>query len=385
MNKRQKLHAMIILIAGLCAMIIIFCVYFFTDFFNVMQPAPSIDTSAYKVQKEDIQFVTPDMDLPPVTEEPAEEPVQQEANIVFTGDVMLDYGAPAAYDAQGITGILSDDMLNELSSADVLMINNEFPFSERGDKWPDKQYNFRVNPKYVSILTDMGVDIATLANNHALDYGRDALMDSIDTLNSANIATSGAGASLEEAKALKTFTVGEKTFGFLSACRVIPTGSWNITDAQPGLFCTYDTSILKKEITAAKETCDYVFVYVHWGIERNEYPEDYQRSMAREFIAAGADAVIGSHPHVLQGIEYFDGKPVFYSLGNFIFNTSIPKTAAIKITVAADNTLSYKILPATAVNLKTSLCQGEDAQSIYNYLTSISYGVTIDENGYVHN
>ena len=100
---------------------------------------------------------------------------------------------------------------------------------------------------------------------------------------------------------------------------MIPEASWNASRYNSGVFTTYDASQLVEEIKKAKESCDFVAVLVHWGIERNTLPEDYQKTLARQYIDAGADAVIGSHPHVLQGIEYYQGKPIFYSLGNFIF------------------------------------------------------------------
>ena len=91
----------------------------------------------------------------------------------------------------------------------------------------------------------------------------------------------------------------------------------------PGYSTTYDPSILLNEIKAAQGQCDYLVVYVHGGIERNTQPEEYQRTLARQYIDAGADLVVGSHPHVLQGIEYYKGKPILYSLGNFVFGSVI--------------------------------------------------------------
>ena len=90
------------------------------------------------------------------------------------------------------------------------------------------------------------------------------------------------------------------------------------------MLTTYDPKILVDEIKKLREQCDYLVVYVHWGIERSERPEDYQRSLGKQYIDAGADVVIGSHPHVLQGVEYYKGKPIVYSLGNFIFRKQYP-------------------------------------------------------------
>lgn len=141
----------------------------------------------------------------------------------------------------------------------------------------------------------------TLANNHAMDYGTDALLDTCDTLDKVGIRRVGAGKNLDEAKAPVILEAQGKKIGFLGASRVIPVASWNATSTKPGMLTTYDPKILVDEIKKLREQCDYLVVYVHWGIERSERPEDYQRSLGKQYIDAGADVVIGSHPHVLQG------------------------------------------------------------------------------------
>lgn len=367
---KTKVNLMIFFFCFLLLSLIILCVLIFTN---------TIDFSQKQVQTIEpapTPVVATPVQIPEIATEPEVVPDVRDISIVFTGDICLEYAAPHNYESSGILGVLSEDMLAELTSADILMINNEFPFTTSEDIWPDKKYNFKVDPKYVSVLTDMGVDIATLANNHALDYGRSGLTDSITTLESAGIKSSGAGNSLAEASALKTFEVEGKTFGFLSASRVIPSGAWNITDCQPGLFCTYDEKLLVNAITEARSQVDYLFVYVHWGIERVEYPENYERDLATKYIQAGADAVIGTHPHVLQGIEFINGKPVFYSLGNFISSSTINKTMAIKITVKPDGSTVYSLIPAAATNYYTYKLNGDDAINVLSYVNQISFNAT---------
>lgn len=318
-----------------------------------------------------------------VLEEPDTEAVIENdpVTLLFAGDVLLSDYVLNNYNSNGIDGVLSPDLLNELQNADITVINNEFPFSTRGTQAPDKQFTFRVDPKYVSVLTDMGVDIATIANNHVLDYGPDALQDTFDTLDEAGIDYMGAGTDLARASALITKKAGGKTFGFLAASRVIPVVSWDVQNSSPGVFTTYDPSRLIAAIEAARESCDYLTVFVHWGIEREEYPQDYQVSMAKQYIDAGADLVIGSHPHVLQGISYYKDKPVFYSLGNFIFNREIPKTAAVKVTIDGENEPTIRLIAGTASNARTIACEGTQKSDIYDYLESISTGISIDEDG----
>lgn len=311
----------------------------------------------------------------------AQDTESEPVTLLFTGDVLLSDYVLNNYQSSGIDGVLSAELQDELRNADITVINNEFPFSTRGTQAPDKQFTFRVNPDRVSVLTDMGVDIAGLANNHVLDYGSDALLDTFDTLDRAGIDYMGAGNDLSRASALITKEAGGKTFGFLAASRVIPVVSWDVQNSSPGVFTTYDPTQLIAAIEAARDRCDYLTVFVHWGIERDEYPQDYQISMAEQYIDAGADLVIGSHPHVLQGIAYYKDKPVFYSLGNFIFNQEIPKTAAVKVTIDGETEPVIQLIAATASNARTIACDGSQKTAIYDYLKDISTGICIDDDG----
>lgn len=315
------------------------------------------------------------------TAEPAVEPTEP-VTLVFTGDVLLSDYVLNNYNSKGISGVVSDDLLSELQQADLTIINNEFPFSTRGSQAPDKQFTFRVDPSYVSVLTDMGVDIAGLANNHVLDYGSDALLDTFDTLDAAGIDYMGAGVDMDRASRLITREIGGMTFGFLAASRVIPVVSWDVANASPGVFTTYDPARLVAAIEAARSQCDYLTVMVHWGIERDAYPQEYQTQLARQYIDAGADLIIGAHPHVLQGIDYYQDKPVCYSLGNFIFNQEIPRTAIVKVTVEKDKEPTIQFLAASASGAYTSLSSSEEKASIYQYLEEISdHKISLDADG----
>lgn len=305
-----------------------------------------------------------------------------DTTVIFAGDVYFSDYVLASYGQSGIKGILSKDLLKELRQADFTVVNNEFPYSTRGVPAPDKQFTFRIDPSYVSILLKSGVDLVTLANNHVLDYGTDALADTFKTLDDAGIGYMGAGNSLERAAKLILKKTNGHTFGFLAASRVFPDVSWNVENAQPGVFSAYDPSRLLAAVQDARSQCDFLFVYVHWGIERNTAPEEYQVSMAHALIDAGADAVIGAHPHVLQGVECYKGKPIFYSLGNFIFYQSIERTAIAKLTVTADNQAVWQLLPAKASNTCTSLLTEDAAcQEFYQYMDGLSVNASFSNNG----
>ena len=305
-----------------------------------------------------------------------------DTTLLFAGDVYFSDYVLENYRQSGIQGVLSKNLLQEMKQADITMVNNEFPYSTRGSMAPDKQFTFRIDPEYVSILSECGVDLVTLANNHVLDYGKEALTDTFQTLDDAGIAYAGAGQSLKRAAKLIRKKANGHTFGFLAASRVFPDVSWNVENAQPGVLSAYDPARLLAAVQNARSKCDVLCVYVHWGIERNTTPEPYQVSMAHALIDAGADAVIGAHPHVLQGVELYKGKPVFYSLGNFIFYQNTDRTAVAKLTLHPDGKTVWQLLPAKASLACTSLVTDADScREFYEYMSGLSENVAFTADG----
>lgn len=312
-----------------------------------------------------------------------EDPV---VTMVFAGDIYLSDHVLAAYDqAGGMGGVLDEAYRQVIADSHMFIANQEFPFSTRGEKAPDKQYTFRLPPERVSIMNEIGADLVSLANNHSMDYGVDALLDTCQILDEAGILHVGAGADINQAKKLEIIEAEGKKIGFLGASRVYPDVSWMAWENHPGMMSGYDPTVLLEQIQAAKEQCDYVVVYIHWGVERSEIPEEYQRELGYKMIDAGADLVVGSHPHVLQGIEYYNGKPIVYSLGNFIFGSSIPRTALLKVDVDFEKgTASLSLIPGTSkAGYTRTVTEPEVLQEFYNYVQSISFGITVDEKGVV--
>ena len=303
--------------------------------------------------------------------------------MVFAGDVLFRSYFREHYPSEGIGSVISDMLLDEFVNADLAMVNQEFPFSSRGMPMEGKEYTFCVDPSYVTALNDLGIDIVTLANNHVLDYGKEALEDTFDTLDGAGIRYVGAGESKERAQELQTFEINGKIFGILAASRVIPVVEWNVENEVPGVFATYDGTALCEAIQAAKESCDFVAVYVHWGVEYKEYPEEYQRVLAKQYIDSGADFVVGTHTHCLQGIEYYNGKPVFYGLGNFGFGAGIERTLAIRVVISPDGNVECKLIPVKAANGCTMQMDETEGQTLYRYMEEISRGIAVDAQGVV--
>ena len=295
-----------------------------------------------------IALATTEAETEPETTAPAE-PEIEDITLLFAGDVYLSAHVLNAYDkAGGIEGVLDEGIRAEIAAADIFMVNQEFPFTERGTQAADKQYTFRLPHDRLHIMNEMGIDIVTLANNHILDFGPYGITDSIAALKEAGIPYVGAGEDLNEAKKLEIIEVGGRKIGFLGTSRVYMASSWAAGENHPGVFSTYDPTLPIEEIKKADELVDYLVVYVHWGIERNTSPEKYQRVMGQQYIDAGADMVIGSHPHVLQPLEFYNGKPIMYSLGNFVFGSSIPSTELLKIEISAEGEMNVTEIPCTS-------------------------------------
>ncbi len=308
---------------------------------------------------------------------------REDTTILIAGDVLFGNLFQMNYDKDGITGVVDDALLAELQRADILLINNEFAFSDRGTPMEGKEFTFRCSPSYTAALDEMGVDVVSLANNHSLDYGREALSDTFAALDEAGIRYAGAGESEARAGEVQIFEKNGNRFGILAVSRVVPVVSWKVENQTPGIFSCYDDTRLLSLVEEAKERCDFLVVYPHWGVEYEAYPEEYQTALAKRTLAAGADVVAGCHTHCLQGVEWLEEKPVFYSLGNFVFGKEIDQSAILKITVAADNTVHYELLPVCAKNGVTGLAEEDRAAQILRYLDSISPGAKIEEDGTV--
>ena len=290
-----------------------------------------------------------------------------------------------------ITRVFSSDLLELMQSADIFMLNNEFTYSTRGKPLEHKAWTFRANPKRVENLKIMGVDCVGLANNHAFDWGEDSLLDTIDTLDGAGIDHVGAGRNLEEAKKAVYYDIKGRTYSIVAATAVEK--SWDpehgltrsATADQAGVLRTTDPTETLDAIRTAKENSDMCFVFVHWGIELEDMPEEEQKSLAKQYIDAGADAVIGAHPHILQGIEYYNDKPIIYSMGNFWFNSKVRPTCLFEIEVDSRSLeMTVRFHPCLQRDCRTVLVTKEDSRKdAIAAEQALSFGITIDYDGTV--
>lgn len=316
--------------------------------------------------------------------------VPGEVSICFAGDILFDdaYAVMAtAIQKGGAVGQgFSAALLERMQAADIMMLNNEFPYTDGGTPVMDKQYTFRAAPETAAWLKDMGVDIVSLANNHAFDFGEIGLADSLATLNEAGMPFVGAGANLEEAAAPVYFIAGGLKIAFVAATqieRLDNPDTRGATETESGVFRCWNPQKLLEVVTEAAENSDFVVVYIHWGTENELNPDWAQLDQAPQIAAAGADLIIGAHPHCLQGITYSNEVPVIYSLGNFWFSSREVDTGMIEAVIDANGLKTVRFIPALQKNCRTDLLDGAEKERVLQFMREQSPGVMIDEEGFV--
>lgn len=313
--------------------------------------------------------------------------------ICFAGDINLaeDYGTTTRIDSSenGVFDYIDSELVDIMQNSDMCVVNNEFTYSDRGTPLEGKAYTFRADPGRVEILKELGVDAVNLANNHVYDYGKDALLDTFDTLENAGIEYFGAGRNIEEASSPLYVEIAGRTIAFVGASRA---EKYKMTpqadETEPGILRCYDTELFTEEIEEAAKNADYTIAVVHWGTEYSTELEDVQLETAREYIKAGADAIIGGHSHCLQGIEYVYGVPVVYSLGNFWFNEKTLDTCLAQLHFYGNDSydrVELEIIPGVQEDWHTRIAADDtEKRRILDSIEDISIDIDIDDDGIVH-
>jgi poly-gamma-glutamate capsule biosynthesis protein CapA/YwtB (metallophosphatase superfamily) len=202
-----------------------------------------------------------------------------------------------------------------LKQMDFVSVNLETPLA---DDRARRFGLFRSDPGYAQVMADAGISLANLANNHIFDALEEGLSQTVLHLEKARIKYCGYGQNVEEARAGRTISIKGIRFAFLGYTHYCNCRYASIAGSYPGIL-PLDRQLVIEDIDNAKRNADFVFVNIHWGIEDQPYVQVKSVELAHEFIDIGADAIIGHHPHVPHGIEIYQGKPVLYSLGNFVF------------------------------------------------------------------
>lgn len=322
--------------------------------------------------------------------------------IVVGGDVTLGFHFEEWFDEKVLDGGVPRDEMFEygfrevlpaVAGHDLFLVNLECPFTTSTEKIP-KNFNFKARPELVNVLTAGGVDVVSLANNHLMDYGAKGLLETLDVLDASRIHYFGAGRTLSAAREpaivdVKGVKVAFLGYFFLGERNIEPPEVF-AEEAKPGVAGRPKTSpveemekMIREDIAVAKTRADLVIPFFHWGREGTAVLEPYQQPLAYAAIDSGAAAVLGSHPHVLQGMELYKGAPIIYSLGNFVFggnwNPKNKESAVVALKFDKRGFLSSKITPLHSDKYPERPCQpyivkGEKAESVLRHLAEYSAG-----------
>lgn len=315
---------------------------------------------------------------------------QDTVTLLFAGDILMDdhYAVMSTYHNRGndINQAFDQGLLEQMRNADIFMINNEFTFTSRGTPTVNKKFTFRADPGNVSMYEEMGVDIVSVANNHIYDYGEISLLDTLDTLEQAEIPYVGAGRNLQEAMTPVYYIANGMKIAFVSATQIERNGTPDTKEAtqdSAGVLRCMNPDNLLLTIEEAKKNSDYVILYIHWGTESQEAIDWLQEQQAPIYAQAGVDLIIGDHPHCLQKMDSVEGVPVIYSLGNFWFNSRTQNSCVVKVALRAGEMESFQFIPCRQSDCRTALLTGQEKTEVLDYMRTISPNVTIDEEGYV--
>ncbi len=238
-----------------------------------------------------------------------------QVRLLMVGDIMLDDG-PGQVIASGRDPFAPFASL--LADGDYTIGNLECPVATTGKALDSKIYTFRAHPRVLPVLK-RHIDAVALANNHSGDYGKTAFAETLALLKQQQLPYFGGGANLREAHAPLWLEKSGLRVALLSYNEFKPR-AFEAGASQPGIAWSEDAQVIADIRAARAAGADVVIPFMHWGWERETTPSARQRQLARTLIDAGADAVVGGHPHVTQGAETYRGKPIIYSLGNFVFD-----------------------------------------------------------------
>lgn len=347
-----------------------------------------LEDIAEKVVKEEAMQPEPTETTQPEGLE--ESNTQEETTITISavGDVTLGnhhmqdyaYSFRQTFDTVEDEGYFFENVYDIFSADDMTLVNLEGVLTLSEQINEGRTYNIKGDPEYVKILTAGSVEAVSMGNNHRLDYGEEGSRDTVEALESEGIVYAY-----------------DNNIGIYEA-NGIRIGYVSVNEASQGKAVE---KIMQNGIDKLKEEgVDLILACCHWGTEREYYPEEYQQTFGRLCIDWGADLVIGHHPHVLQGIEEYQGKYIIYSLGNFCFGAN--RNPSDKDTMIFTQTFTFvegektedtmvRIIPcslssvATRNDFKPTVAVGEEAERIINKINDFSreYGVEFDKDGYI--
>ncbi len=315
-----------------------------------------------------------------------------EVTIVAVGDIML---------ARKVERLMQQygrdypwlEVKDRLQEPDLTFGNLECAISDRGTPLPGKGIWLRASPEVLPQLKNSGFDVLSLANNHSLDYDAEAFLDTLKLLEETGIATVGGGSDITGAQSPQVMTVDGLRIGFLAYTEMADT-FWSYdyprklkaSETEAGV-APYDYATIVEDVRSLREQVDLLVLSVHWGIEYSHSPSSLQREHAYGFIDAGVDVIVGHHPHVVQGVEVYNGGLIAYSLGNFIFdqNQSDQTREGLVMELKADKTgltnafLYPIIIRESQPGFEQSSWAANVARKVQDYSIALDTEVSLEE------
>lgn len=301
----------------------------------------------------------------PIVQPSVADPHDQTATLIFGGDVALTsaYSEQVNHDYQW-----SFAQMDAYRQADVAMVNLNAPFTRSTTPTPGKKDLLKADPDLVQVLKNGGVDLVNLANSSTMDYAAPGLEETLQTLKQAGIQTIGAGKDATAARLPQVLNVKGQRIAYL--------GYDHVDAASAGGAGTNFSrqSQIAADIKAVRNQVDWVVVNYHWGDEVAKYPGDTEVDLARFTIDQGADLVVGYHAQVLQGAELYKGRPIVYSLSNFVFGHSMASdydTAVLKVALN-DKQMKVELLPVEVRKYQPRIVQDDRGTKILKQIETVS-------------
>ena len=294
--------------------------------------------------------------------------------LAAVGDIMLNRDVKKVGLQKGWEHIFAE-VMPYLSQVDLAFANLESPIGDKGHFIN----MFQAPTEAILGLTYAGFDLVSLANNHTLDYHHEGMFETMRLLTEHQIAWVGAGQDIQQARTPLIREVNGVKLGFLAYTEMWFVHarepiSWQATDDEPGV-APAELDMICEDIRTLRELVDCLIVSIHWGKEYDSEANKEQKNLARAAVDAGADIILGHHPHVLQGIEFYKQGVIAYSLGNFVFDLNLPKTwetMILEFTLSPSGPLDLTILPAYIFGVQPRILQDPHRYSLYEQIRHLS-------------
>lgn len=284
--------------------------------------------------------------------------INNSKRLIFAGDILLDRGVRNKIEHVGIESLFHSSIDSIFERSDLVIANLECPATNI-QKPINKKFIFKANPFWLKNLKTHNITHLNLANNHAMDQGREGLVDTEINIKNSGLIPLGFGQNHSLACQEVLLISEPRSIYLLSSLRV-PSENWTFLEDQP-CVCEESINEISERIIdlRQKESNCVILVQLHWGVEHTRKPQTFQKQVAYQLIDAGADGVIGHHTHTVQIIEEYKGKPIFYGIGNFIFDQSKPinnRGILVQLDISSDS-FTFDTIPYEIENCTPILCQ----------------------------